>query len=219
MVCSAAFSADPPSPYVAVRVDYFRGDPVPAAGTDTTKIGEQRGSGVVVGEANSGTWYVLTNAHVIDAGEDIKRAEPSVFAAGEWQKGRVIAADDESDLALVRIRSASALQAVKVSQAKPPNAAKVATHGLIGGRTYCLRPTELRHALPLADGALAWAPQRFYVRTTFRSGESGGAVTFEDRLVGLIYGNDPAAGWGLVVDHASIVRFLKPFLTEAASGG
>jgi hypothetical protein len=216
-VCSVAFSADAPGPYIAVRVDYFLGEPVRAVGAGPPRIGEQRGSGVVVASADAGAWFILTNAHVVEAGEPVQRAVPRVFAQGHWRKGRVIAADDESDLALIRIRSAIPLNSVLPGEKMPASAAKVVTHGLIGGTTYCVRETELRHALPLPGGALAWAPHRFYVRTMFRPGESGGAVTLENRLVGLIHGNDPAAGWGLIVDTASIREFLKANAATATS--
>lgn len=213
LICVAIRAADP-QPYVAVRIDYFDDDPVPANGdaTHSRRLGEQRGSGVLVGKAGDDAWYVLTNAHVVDAGPKIKRAEPNVLALGQWHKGRVVARDDESDLALIRVRASGTLPTLAVSDDDPPDGAAIESHGLIGGQTYCVRKAELRHALPLPGGVRAWAPHRDYVHTIFRSGESGGAITFKNRLVGLIHGNDPAAGWGLIVDHASIETFLQPFL-------
>lgn len=217
LICVTVRAADP-QPYVAVRVDYFDGDPVPANGDETSarRLGEQRGSGVLIGQADDETWYVLTNAHVVDAGPEIKRADANVLALGKWYKGRVIARDDKSDLALIRVRASEKLPTLEISDDRPVDGALIESHGLIGGRNYCVRKAELRHALPLPQGVQAWAPHRYYVATTFRSGESGGAITFENRLVGLVHGNDPAAGWGLVVDHASIVTFLKPFLQKDA---
>lgn len=213
LICVTARAADS-EPYVAVRVDYFDEAPVPANGatTHSRRLGEQRGSGVLVGKSDGNSWYVLTNAHVVDAGPKIKRAEPNILALGKWRKGRVIARDDESDLALIQIEASQVLPTLEMSEDGPPSGAAVESHGLIGGQNYCVRKAELRHALPLPGGAQAWASHRYYVNTTFRSGESGGAVTFNNQLVGLIHGNDPAAGWGLVVDHASIDAFLKPFL-------
>jgi len=218
LICVTGMAADP-QPYVAVRIDYFGGDPVAAGGdaTSARRLGEQRGSGVVVGKTDGGSWYVLTNAHVVDAGPTIKRAEPNVLALGTWRKGRVVARDDESDLALIRIHATEALPMIDVSKELPPDGAAIESHGLIGGQTYCERKAELKHALPLPGGVQAWAPHRYYVHTTFRSGESGGAITFQNQLVALIHGNDPAAGWGLVVDHASITTFLKPFLETDAN--
>jgi hypothetical protein len=213
LICVTVRAADP-EPYVAVRVDYFDGNPVPVNGETkaSRRLGEQRGSGVLVGKADGDAWYVLTNAHVVDAGPKIKRAEPNVLTLGKWHAGSVVARDDASDLALIRIHATEMLPSIEISDERPPDGAAIESHGLIGGQTYCVRKTELRHALPLAGGVQAWAPHRYYVHTVFRSGESGGAITFENRLVGLIHGNDFAAGWGLVVDQASIVEFLKPFL-------
>lgn len=207
--CTIASCAEPPLPFVAVRVDYFREGPEPAFGTGPRKVGEQRGSGVIVGTESPGVWFVLTNAHVVQVGQEVARSEPRVLVDGTWRRGRVIAADDESDLALIRFRSSAALSTVEISDAEPPDVATVETHGLSSGANYCLRTTELHYALPLPSGAKAWALHRYYVKTTFRPGESGGAVTFDDQLIGLIHGNDPAAGWGLIVDHASIVQFLN----------
>jgi hypothetical protein len=217
LICVTGRAADP-QPYVAIRIDYFSGDPVPAGGDTTAsrRLGEQRGSGVVVGKADGDSWYVLTNAHVVDAGPQIKRAEPNVFALERWRKGRVVARDDESDLALIEIRTSDALPSIELSAQPPSDGAAIESHGLVGGQTYCARQAQLKHALPLPGGVQAWAPHRYYVHTTFRSGESGGAVTFDNRLVALIHGNDPAAGWGLVVDHKSITDFLKPFLEPEA---
>jgi hypothetical protein len=171
---------------------------------------------VLVGQADADTWYVLTNAHVVDAGPKIERTEANVLAHGHWRKGRIVARDDESDLALIEIRTSEKLPTIPLSEQRPADGAAVESHGLIGGQTYCLRKAELKHALPLPGGVQAWAPHRNYVDTTFRSGESGGAITCEKQLVGLIHGNDPAAGWGLIVDHASIQRFLQPFLEKDA---
>lgn len=217
-ICVTGRAADR-EPHVAVRVDYFAGEPVPANGSNTAsrRLGEQRGSGVLVGKADSDSWYVLTNAHVVDAGPQVKRAEANVLTLGHWRKGRVVARDDESDLALIEIRTSEKLPTISLSEQRPADGATVESHGLIGGQTYCLRKAKLKHALPLPGGVQAWAPHRYYVHTTFRAGESGGAITFENQLVGLIHGNDPAAGWGLIVDHASIEQFLEPFLEMEAN--
>lgn len=215
LIAGSAFVADPqPGPFVAIRVDYYRGGPVPADGTSIRRLGEQRGSGVVVGRAAGDDWFVLTNAHVVEADESVGRTVPNVYAGGGWRSGRVVSIDSEADLALVRLRFAQPLQFVTVSESPPPDGAKVETNGFAGGRKYCRRATTLRLALPLGNGARAWAPHRYYVQATFNPGESGGAVMLENRLVALIHGNDPAAGWGLVVDQKSVAAFLEPFLME-----
>lgn len=187
---------------------------MPADGSVPPKFGEQRGSGVVVGKGESGVCFVLTNAHVVDAGEAVQRAVPRVRFGETWETGRVVATDDQSDLALIRLRRAVPIEGIRLRDAKPPDSAKVTTHGLTGGRNYCVRPTELSYALPLGRGVNAFAPHRYYVRTTFLSGESGGAVTLDDQLVGLVHGNDFAAGWGLIVDYTSIVRFFEPLVAK-----
>ncbi|MGC1273421.1 MAG: hypothetical protein WBC44_06905, partial [Planctomycetaceae bacterium] len=79
---------------------------------------------------------------------------------------------------------------------------------------YTARETNLLHSLKLEDGAEAFAPQRYFIRTTFKPGESGGAVTVDGKLVGLIHGNDPEAERGICVDYAAIEEFLAPHMSE-----
>ena len=202
-------SVRPPGPYVALRIDLVRGPedaPEPA--------GEQRGSGVVIGEAGEGEWFALTNAHVVEPGEEATRAVPKVFAGGEWRTGRVIASDAEADLALVRFPFPEELRSAEVSVEPPSDRADVETHGFAAGRKYTTREGQLRRSLPLKGGSVATAPRRYFIRTKFAPGESGGAVTIGRRLVALIHGNDCEAGWGICVDQPSIAEFLQPFLGE-----
>lgn len=205
-----------PGPYVAVRVDYHRDGPEPADGSSSGRVGEQRGSGVVVGQASQRDWFVLTNAHVVQADEGVGRTVPNIFAGGDWRSGKIVSINSETDLALIRIRFSKPLKSVTISASAPPDGAEVKTNGFASGRKFCYRTSTLRLALPLRDGAQAWAPHRYFVRTMFNPGESGGAVTLENQLVALIHGNDLAAGWGLVVDHRSITAFLEPFLKKEA---
>lgn len=206
-----------PGPYVAVRVDYHRAGPEPADGTRPQRLGEQRGSGVIVGQADVDEWLVLTNAHVVEADDGVGKTVPNIYAGGDWRSGRIVSIDSETDLALIRLRFARVLNTVTVSESPPKDGAEVKTNGFVGGRSFCFRTSTLRRALPLDDGAQAWAPNRYFVRTMFNPGESGGAVTLENQLVALIHGNDVAAGWGLVVDHESIQLFLEPFLKKPVS--
>lgn len=200
----------PPGPYVALRIDLYNDS---AADNAAEKpLGEQRGSGVVVAPAGAGEWFVLTNAHVVDPGTDAARAVPQVYAGGAWRPGEVIASDAEADLALVRISFPERLKTAEVSSEPPTDHAQAETHGFAGGKKYVERESELRRDLPLEGGSHATAPRRYFIRTTFAPGESGGAVTIGDRLVALIHGNDCAAGWGICVDQPSIREFLKPFL-------
>ncbi len=203
-------TADPPlGPYVALRIDLYDPDP----GQESVKPNsEQRGSGVVVGKGDSDEWLVLTNAHVVDPGAESVRAVPNVFAGGSWRTGRVVAADAEADLALIRVSFAKEFRTADLAPEPPPPCAEAETHGFAGGKKYVARESELRRDLPLAGGSLAYAPGRYFIRTTFAPGESGGAVTIDDRLVALIHGNDFKAGWGICVDQPSIAEFVGPFL-------
>ncbi len=137
--------------------------------------------------------------------------EANVLALERWRKGRVVARDDESDLALIEIRASDALPLIELRRSLRPTEPR-SSRTVWSAVRLIARQAELKHALPLPGGVQAWAPHRYYVHTTFRSGESGGAITFDNQLVALIHGNDPAAGWGLVVDHKSITDFLQPFL-------
>ena len=210
--CASVGLAAPPGPYVALRIDYERHEPGPTDRDAPMTVGEQRGSGVVVGPGQSGTWLVLTNAHVVEVDPAVGQAVPQIFAGGKWRRGQVVAEDSAADLALVRVALDEPLRSAGIATGPPDNRAEVTTHGYAGGTKYCRRTTELRHAMPLDDGALAWASDRYFVQTTFHPGESGGAVTIGGKLVGLIHGNDSAAGWGLVVDQKAIAAFLKPWL-------
>lgn len=200
----------PPGPYVALRIDLFEG-PDDA----DERAGEQRGSGVVVGEAGDGEWLVLTNAHVVAPGDEASRVVPQVFAGGEWRAGSVVASDSDADLALVRFAFPQELQSAELSTDPPSDRAEVETHGFAAGRKYTEREGQLRRSLPLKGGSVATAPKRYFIRTKFAPGESGGAVTIGDRLVALIHGNDCEAGWGICVDQPSIAEFLRPFLGGA----
>lgn len=207
----AAEPPRPPGPYVALKVDLYR------TGTDEGKAsGEQRGSGVVVGQAGEGKWLVLTNAHVVEAG-DASRVVPQVFAGGKWRPGEVAASDAEADLALIRLDFPDGLRAADLSPKPPVDHAEAETHGFAAGKRYTVRKAELRRDLPLGSGSFARAPHRYFMRSTFLPGESGGAVTIGDRLVAVIHGNDPKAGWGICVDQPSIAAFLKPFLQKPAA--
>jgi S1-C subfamily serine protease len=203
----------PPGPYVALRIDLYD-DPASDAAAEK-RLGEQRGSGVVVAPAGAGEWFVLTNAHVVDPGADAARAVPQVYAGGDWRRGEVIASDAEADLALIRMRFSEPLKTAEVSSEPPTDHVRAETHGFAGGKKYVERESELRRDLPLDGGSLATAPRRYFIRTTFAPGESGGAVTIGDQLVALIHGNDCEAGWGICVDQPSIREFLEPFLTAA----
>lgn len=210
--------ARPPGPYVALRIDLYDGSAGEEA--DAAKpLGEQRGSGVVIAPAGSGEWFVLTNAHVVDAGAEAVRVVPRVYAGGDWRAGEVIASDAEADLALVRIHFAESLKTAEVSPEPPTDHVQAETHGFAGGKKYVERESELRRDLPLEGGSHATAARRYFIRTTFAPGESGGAVTIGDRLVGLIHGNDIAAGWGICVDQPSIQAFLDRFLKAREPAG
>jgi S1-C subfamily serine protease len=210
----AAWAAKEPGPYVAVQVDYFTGPADAADPAAGTKVSEGRGSGVVIGPGDTGTWIVLTNAHVVEADSDSWRPVPRVYAGGQWRDGAVIASDAEADLALVQVEYADSLRAVSLATAAPGDRTNVKTHGFAAGRKYTARDTRLNHALALEDGALAYAPKRYFMQTTFTPGESGGAVTVDGRLVGLIHGNDPDAKRGICVDFPAIERFLESHLPE-----
>ena len=203
---------NPPGPYVALRMQVYEGSGPGGEDAAAEPIGEQRGSGVVIAPAGGGEWFVLTNAHVVDPEDETKHAVPQVYAGGEWRRGTVVASDAEADLALIRIRFPDELKTAEVSTDPPSDRADVETHGFAGGRKYTEREGELRRDLPLAGGSLATAPRRYFIRTKFAPGESGGAVTIGDRLVALIHGNDCDAGWGICVDQPSIAEFLGPFL-------
>lgn len=204
----------PPGPYVALRMQVFEG-PAPGDETSAEPTGEQRGSGVVIAREDGGEWLVLTNAHVVDAEDETKHVVPQVYAGGEWRGGTVVASDADADLALIRFRFPQELKTAEVSTDPPGDRVEVETHGFAGGRKYTEREGELRRDLPLEGGSLATAPRRYFIRTKFAPGESGGAVTIGDRLVALIHGNDCDAGWGICVDQPSIAEFLAPFLKPA----
>jgi hypothetical protein len=211
-------AADPPrhpGPYVALRIDLYRG---PADVPNAKSVGEQRGSGVVVGPAGGGKWLVLTNAHVVEAG-DADRVVPQVFAGGRWRPGEVAASDAEADLALIRFEFPDGMRPADLSPTPPADHAEAETHGFAAGKTYTVRKAELRRDLPLGGGSFARAPHRYFMRSTFLPGESGGAVTIGGRLVAVIHGNDPKAGWGICVDQPSIAAFLKPYLRKPAAAG
>lgn len=204
--------AKPPGPYVALRMLVQERDASDGGEEAGRPAGEQRGSGVVIARAGGGEWLVLTNAHVVDSEDETQQVVPQVYAGGEWRSGAVVASDAEADLALIRIPFPEELKTAKVATAPPGDATAVQTHGFAGGRKYTEREGELRRDLPLGGGALASAPRRYFIRTKFAPGESGGAVTIGDRLVALIHGNDCDAGWGICVDQPSIAEFVRPFL-------
>lgn len=214
LVLSAGLFAREPGPYVAVQVDHYAGNDVRAGVDDSRKVSEGRGSGVVVGPGEVGTWLVLTNAHVVESGSDSWVSVPRVYAGGQWRDGTTIAADAKADLALVQVDYDQPLRTIDLAPSAPSDDSAVKTHGFAAGRKYTARDTKLTFALRLEDGAKAFAAQRNFIRTTFMPGESGGAVTLNGELVGLIHGNDPQAERGICVDHAAIEAFLAPHLTE-----
>jgi S1-C subfamily serine protease len=208
-----------PGPFVAVQVDYYEGtvDPLEIeAGTPGggEKVSEGRGSGVVVGSGDDGVWYVLTNAHVVEGDSEAWYVHPRVYAGAKWRTGVVVATDAAADLALIELPYAGTLRVATLADGAPDDRAHVKTHGFAAGRKYRNRETELRHSLKLDDGVEAFASQRYFIRTTFQPGESGGAITIDGKLVGLIHGNDPEAERGICVDYDAIETFLAPHLPE-----
>ena len=169
---------------------------------------------MIVGSAGDDIWYVLTNAHVVDRDSDAWHVHPRVYAGAKWRPGVVVASDAAADLAIVAIRYSLPMRAVTLAEAAPKDRASVKTHGFAAGRKYTNRETELMHGLTLEDGVQAFASQRFFLRTTFQPGESGGAITIDGKLVGLIHGNDPQAKRGICVDYDAIATFLAPHLPE-----
>ncbi|MGC1273325.1 MAG: trypsin-like peptidase domain-containing protein, partial [Planctomycetaceae bacterium] len=138
-----SLAAQEPGPYVAVQVDYYEGEADPADPASGTKVSEGRGSGVVVGPGEEGTWYVLTNAHVVEGDSDSWRTSPRVFAGGQWRSGEVVAADAKADLALVQVHYSEPLRAVELAAQPPDDRTKVETHGFAAGRKYTARETNL----------------------------------------------------------------------------
>ena len=216
-VPAATLAADPPGPYVALRVEYFEDRPGSNGVSSALPDGEQRGSGVVIAKSGADGWLVLTNAHVVEHGDGAGRTEPNVYAGGRWRAGKVLASDAEADLALVRIAFPTRLRTTPVAALPPDDGTVVQTHGFSSGKKYTLRKSKVRHSLPLPEGGRAVAPQRYFLKTKFTPGESGGAVVQDGRLVGLIHGNDLTAGWGLTVDQPSIATFVEPFLKASHS--
>ena len=214
LVLATGLDAREPGPYVAVQVDYYAGNTVRADAEGARKVSEGRGSGVIVGPGDEGTWFVLTNAHVVESDSESWLTVPRVYAGGQWRDGKIVATDAKADLALVQVSYAEPLRAIDLAEAAPSDDSDVETHGFAAGRKYTARETTLTYSLLLDDGVKAFAPQRCFMRTTFMPGESGGAVTVDGKLVGLIHGNDPEAERGICVDYAAIEEFLAPHLSE-----
>ena len=222
ILASSAARADSLGPYIALRIVGATVEAsAPKADVSTTAertMMIHRGSGVVVGPAKSGGWLVLTNAHVVrEAG---KESGPEAWAAGGWRPGRVLGVDEAADLALIAVKSPEPLRVAKIATSPPPDGVSVKTRAFAGGTKYTARAAELRYALPLKDGRTGRTAHTYFVDTAFVPGESGGAVVLDGRLVGLIYATDMSGetpdsaddrGWGLCVDHPSIVAFLARF--------
>lgn len=146
---------------------------------------------------------VLTNSHVV---RDEGRLLPTyrVWIGGEWRAAVFVADDVAADLALLRVAGASLSP---VALAERPPYGTVETHGYAFGAEYTPRRPVVSLTLTLEDGQQATARHRWFVQTRFEQGESGGAVTQDGRLVGLIHGNDRLSG--MIVDLPSIRAFLS----------
>jgi S1-C subfamily serine protease len=207
VVSPAAMAGDSLGPYVGLRIRDEVGGRQPSR-VARQSYEERRGSGVVVGQSKSGGWFVLTNNHVVASEQKGRVPAPSVYLDGDWRSGRVLGTDPDADLALIFVRSSTALRAVKVAAAVPSDGTKVTTRAFAAGTKWTTRKGTLRHTIVLKDGKQGIAPHTQFVSVTFKPGESGGAVIADGRLVGLIYGNDVENKTGLCVDLPSIKAFL-----------
>ena len=163
----------------------------PAAAADSRAVlqvfgGAGAGCGTLVRVDGQRGW-LLTAAHVVE-GSPRCRAQ---WATGEARDGQVVASDDQLDVALVVLDAP--LDAITLPLAGadqwPRQGDVVELIGYGGGR--------LRHWSAKVNGyALTGQTQRHQtlsIDTQTIGGDSGGAIAFNDRLVGVIWGG-PLAG-------------------------
>jgi hypothetical protein len=142
--------------------------------------------------------WLLTAAHVVDGSPRCRLA----WATGETCEAAVVASDAALDVALVRTSAPADAHVIPLAGAGewPRQGDTVELIGYGGGR--------LRHWQAAVNGYVLTGEtgkhQTLSIDTQTIGGDSGGAIVFRDRLVGVIWGGPLAGPHGpMVATHAT----------------
>lgn len=186
----------------------------PVAAADSRAVlqvfgGAGAGCGTLVRVDGQRGW-LLTAAHVVE-GSARCRAQ---WATGEASDGQVVASDEQLDVALVALDAPADAITLPLAGANewPRQGDVVELIGYGGGR--------LRHWSAKVNGyALTGETQRHQtlsIDTQTIGGDSGGAIAFNDRLVGVIWGGPLAGPRGpMVATHGTCCVAIDALVRRA----
>lgn len=155
--------------------------------------GAGSGSGFVYDRDSAGTGFVVTNQHVVAAGQRAGRPDSSTtvdvrFADGTWREGRVVGIDAHSDLALVSVPDLPASATpLTVAHDPPAPGRPVAALGNpmgLDGTMSVGVVSGVNRSMPTASGFTI--PEVVQTDAPINPGNSGGP------LVALVPDSDPA---------------------------
>jgi len=173
-----------------------------------------QGSGVIF---DAGKGLVLTNAHVVD---QVDRVEVTL-ADGQQRDGTVVGADPVTDLAVVRIDGARALQAARLGDSE---ALEVGDWAIALGSPYGLERTVtlgIISSLHRDINTLGFADKRLDLIQTdaaINPGNSGGPlINAAGEVVGIntLVRSGPGAGLGFAIP----INLARNVASQLSSGG
>ena len=159
-----------------------------------TRLAYGGGAGAATGIVLTSSGTVLTNNHVIRGADAIRVTVPST---GRAYTATVTGYSVSKDVALLRLRDASALQTVQTGNSSTVRVGdRVVAVGNGGGglTTKSGRVTGLGQSITISgdDGATFTLPGLIETTTPLRSGDSGGPLLSNGRVIGI----DAAASGG-----------------------
>ena len=166
------------------------------------------GSGTLI-HAHQGTGYILTAAHVVESGGETQ---------AQWHNGytaiaTLAAADAQLDVALLRVTPPADATTIELAESDhwPQRGETVELIGYGGGRLRHWQASVNGYAMTDGIGR----HQTLSLHTQTIGGDSGGAIVWRGKLVGVIWGGPLAGPRGpMLATHGTSCVAIGPFLTK-----
>jgi len=170
--------------------------------------GDGAGCGTLV-HNDGGRGWILTAAHVVDDGRQLR----AVWADGHAAPATVAAIDHDLDVALLSVAAPAGATTIPLAGSDhwPQRGDTVDLIGYGGGRLRHWQATVNGYALTEGVGKY----QTLSLATRTIGGDSGGAIVFGRRLVGVIWGGPLAGPRGpMVATHGTCCVAIHAFLQK-----
>lgn len=161
------------------------------------------GSGCVIA-IKSGYSYIITVAHYGDSAQSVRQMQ--VGYNERWYKCEVLYRNDDDDVMLLKCKDTLGNRVFEVAAEAPTKKVNVIAISLLNGFVRTQRGWIAKTVYE-EQGSRTIHGNRYITNIVFQSGQSGGVVLYDNKVVGLISGSDNSEG--VLVDWNGIVKALN----------